>query len=204
MSPITTRPRIEPKPNAIPAASFSERSESRRRKRRNGRPPFADGGFNDVEFAGDRDLRTEIADGVGGKHGREPYRMRDRMANYARQDAGLDCVPVVARNSKTVIQVSGGSSPQREIGARIKLLREAKGLSQSGLAELLVAMGASPKTGKSIVSKWELGEIENIANATLYFLTKALGTSHEYLLFGPAGPPKPRADFLAEKHRGRR
>ena len=34
---------------------------------------------------------------------------------------------------------------------------------------------------------------------TLYFLVKALHTTHEFLLFGPEGEPKPSAAHLNRK-----
>jgi transcriptional regulator with XRE-family HTH domain len=82
-----------------------------------------------------------------------------------------------------------GAEPA-EIGKRIRQLRESHGLTLEGFAELLVGLGASPTTQKSTVSKWERGEVENIANTTVYFIVKALHTTHEYLLFGPKGEPK--------------
>lgn len=64
------------------------------------------------------------------------------------------------------------------MGERIKLLREAKNLSQEGLGQIL---GVS----RAAVSLWELGNTKNIKNLTMLRLVEVLGTSQEYLLFGP-------------------
>jgi len=82
-----------------------------------------------------------------------------------------------------------------ERGLRIKAAREAHGLTQQGLAELLVSLGASATTSKTTVWKWENGEVEDIANTTLYFLVKALHTSHQHIIFGPKGEPKAPAQL---------
>lgn len=68
------------------------------------------------------------------------------------------------------------------IGKRIKLLREAKGLSQQDLADRLgITRGA--------VVHWETGRTKNIKNETMLELVHILGTDQEYLLFGPDRAP---------------
>lgn len=64
------------------------------------------------------------------------------------------------------------------MGKRIKTLREAKGLSQQQLADQL---GVS----RAAVSLWELDATKNIKNVTMLALCQILGTTQEYLLFGP-------------------
>jgi transcriptional regulator with XRE-family HTH domain len=64
------------------------------------------------------------------------------------------------------------------MGERIKVLREAKGLTQTQLAKLV---GVS----RAAVSLWELGNTKNIKNVTMLALVQILGTTQEYLLFGP-------------------
>jgi len=92
---------------------------------------------------------------------------------------------------------SGADS--KEIGLRIAALRKSHGFTQEGFADLLKSLGAAPTTSKTTVWKWENGEVENIANTTLYFIVKALHTSHEFLLFGPKGEPKPNASYVRRR-----
>ena len=67
------------------------------------------------------------------------------------------------------------------LGDRIRALRQARGLSQSQLAELC---GVT----KSAVSQWELGQSANIKLEVFLSLVDALGTSPHYLVFGPEKP----------------
>lgn len=75
------------------------------------------------------------------------------------------------------------------MGQRIKNLREARNLTQAGLAQLLVAMGAPSTLGKAAVQKWEYDDTKNMANTTFVLLYKALATDPEYLLWGPDRRP---------------
>ena len=73
--------------------------------------------------------------------------------------------------------------PMETMGDRIRMLRESKGLSQEQLAQQL---GIS----KGAVSQWELGYTKNIKNVLFLALVQILGTSQEFLLFGPDQPKK--------------
>jgi transcriptional regulator with XRE-family HTH domain len=70
------------------------------------------------------------------------------------------------------------------MGDRIKMLRQAQGLSQEKLGELV---GVS----KSAVSQWEDGSVANIKLKTFRALLEVLRTTYEYLVFGPerSAPP---------------
>jgi transcriptional regulator with XRE-family HTH domain len=71
------------------------------------------------------------------------------------------------------------------MGQRIKTLREAKQLTQDELAKELGVTRAS-------VSLWELDVTKNIKNRTMLALVRLLGTTQEYLLFGPVSERDPR------------
>lgn len=64
------------------------------------------------------------------------------------------------------------------MGDRIRILRQARGLTQEGLGELV---GVS----KSAVSQWEDGSVANIKLKTFLALLEVLRTDHEYLVHGP-------------------
>jgi transcriptional regulator with XRE-family HTH domain len=74
------------------------------------------------------------------------------------------------------------------MGLRIKTLRESKGLTQQGLAD---ALGVT----RAAVSLWELDQTKNIKNVTMLALVQILGTTQEYLLFGPAGDKESTGRF---------
>lgn len=82
------------------------------------------------------------------------------VVKYASLDSRVKCLPMAT------------------MGDRIKTLREAKGLSQEALGKQL---GIS----RAAVSLWELGQTKNIKNVTMLALVQILGTTQEYLLFGP-------------------
>jgi transcriptional regulator with XRE-family HTH domain len=64
------------------------------------------------------------------------------------------------------------------MGERIRVLRESKGLTQEQLAaQLGVTKGA--------VHQWEKDITKNVKNVTFLALSQVLGTTQEYLLFGP-------------------
>jgi transcriptional regulator with XRE-family HTH domain len=72
------------------------------------------------------------------------------------------------------------------MGDRIRTLRQARGLSQSMLAEKLgVTTGA--------VSHWESGNTQNIKIPTFLKLCSELGTTPHYLALGPNQRPSPPA-----------
>lgn len=70
------------------------------------------------------------------------------------------------------------SRPMETMGQRIKRLREARGWTQSQLAEL---------TGVTVsaVSQWELDQTENVKLVPFLRLSKVLETDPHYLVFGP-------------------
>jgi transcriptional regulator with XRE-family HTH domain len=68
--------------------------------------------------------------------------------------------------------------PEKEhIGTRIKLLREAQGLTQSQLA---AAVGVT----KTAVSAWECGNADNPTLPTFGLLCRVLHANYEYLIWG--------------------
>jgi DNA-binding Xre family transcriptional regulator len=68
--------------------------------------------------------------------------------------------------------------PMETMGERIRTLRQARGLSQSQLAERLgITTGA--------VSHWESGNTQNIKILTFLQLCSELGTTPHYLALGP-------------------
>lgn len=73
------------------------------------------------------------------------------------------------------------------MGDRIKRLREAKGWRQDELADRLMLhlKGTDLTVSREAVSQWERGETKNIKNVIFYWLVVELGTTSEYLLFGP-------------------
>jgi transcriptional regulator with XRE-family HTH domain len=75
-------------------------------------------------------------------------------------------------------------APMETMGDRIRTLRESKGWTQDQLASRLTARGA--KVSFSAVSQWERGETQNIKLVLFLALVEELGTTHEYLVHGPA------------------
>lgn len=76
--------------------------------------------------------------------------------------------------------------PMETMGDRIRVLRQAKGLSQADLAERL-------KVTHGAVSQWENGGTKNIKLHTFLSLCDELGTDPQFLIFGPSrsAPPPP-------------
>lgn len=71
------------------------------------------------------------------------------------------------------------------MGDRIRVLRQARGLSQSQLGERLgVTVGA--------ISQWESGATKNIKLETFLALCDELGVSGHYLVLGPTAKPEPQ------------
>ena len=64
------------------------------------------------------------------------------------------------------------------MGERIKMLRIAKGLTQTELGDLVGA-------AKTTVSQWENDGVNDIKLKTFLLLVEALGTRYEYLVYGP-------------------
>lgn len=78
--------------------------------------------------------------------------------------------------------------PMDTMGARIRTLREARGLSQE-------ALGREVGVSKSAVSQWEDDSTKNIKLVTFLALVESLRTDYEYLVYGaergrsgPSGP----------------
>lgn len=74
--------------------------------------------------------------------------------------------------------------PMEMMGDRIRMLRNAKRLSQAKLGELCGVTGAA-------VSQWELSQAADMKLATFLRLCEILGTDPHYLVFGTTrkGPP---------------
>lgn len=90
------------------------------------------------------------------------------------------------------------------MGARIRQLRQARGLTQASLARLLVSMGAPATLSRAAINKWETGDTKDIKNATFILLAQALGTDPQYLLWGSDRvPPEagPASKELAAKRK---
>jgi transcriptional regulator with XRE-family HTH domain len=85
------------------------------------------------------------------------------------------------------------------MGDRIKRLREARGLTQPALANLLVSMGAPSTLTKAAVHKWESGDSKNMQNATFILLCNALKTDPQYLLWGQERTPPEKSAVLARR-----
>jgi transcriptional regulator with XRE-family HTH domain len=85
------------------------------------------------------------------------------MLNFRVKDAGPD--------------VDYAKSAMETMGDRIRVLREARKLTQEQLGKLV---GVS----KSAVSQWEDGSTKNIKLVTFLALLEALRTDHEYLVYG--------------------
>jgi transcriptional regulator with XRE-family HTH domain len=64
------------------------------------------------------------------------------------------------------------------MGDRIKVLRQARNLTQEQLAD---RVGVT----KSAVSQWEGGNVANIKLQTFFRLLEILQTDYQYLVFGP-------------------
>ena|SRR5688572_13494453 len=77
-------------------------------------------------------------------------------------------------------------SPMETMGDRIKMLREAKGLSQAGLA-------AELDLTRATVHQWENGNTKDIKLANFLRLVEFLGTDPAYLIWGPERRPPERA-----------
>jgi transcriptional regulator with XRE-family HTH domain len=72
---------------------------------------------------------------------------------------------------------NAGMPEKEHFGTRIKLLREAQGLTQSELAKLV---GVT----KTAVSAWETGISENPTLRTFGLLCRVLHANYEYLIWG--------------------
>lgn len=72
-------------------------------------------------------------------------------------------------------------STMETMGERIRQLRRAKQWTQQDLAD---RVGVS----RAAVAQWESGETKNIKNVTFRRLVRELGTTEDYLVFGPDEP----------------
>lgn len=85
------------------------------------------------------------------------------------------------------------------MGDRIRRLRESKNWSQQQLADRLVKSGAVSSLTRNAISLWENGGTQNIKLKTFYALVDELGTTPEYLMFGPdrpGGSPAPSSQQI--------
>lgn len=82
-------------------------------------------------------------------------------------------------------------SDEKGMGDRIREAREALGLSQGRLAELVGKRGSGEPLTKSTVSKWERGDTKNLRLANLFALADVLNVSPRWLAIadGPRDPP---------------
>jgi transcriptional regulator with XRE-family HTH domain len=78
------------------------------------------------------------------------------------------------------------------MGDRIRTLREARKLTQEGLAK---AVGVT----KSAVSQWEGGSTKNIKLETFLGLLGVLRTDYEYLVYGAERAPSATSQGRARK-----
>lgn len=88
-------------------------------------------------------------------------------------------------NSTDAIESHRYPIPMETMGERIRMLRQARGLSQSQLAD---RVGVTP----GAVSHWELGQTKNMQLETFLKLCAELGTNPHYLALGAAQLPGPR------------
>lgn len=97
----------------------------------------------------------------------------------------VSLLPPEVKHTSTVPRVS--YSAVETSGDRIRRLREAKGWTQADLADRLKLRlkGSDVTVSREAISQWERGETKNIKSVTFYWLVHELGTTYEYLLFGP-------------------
>lgn len=131
--------------------------------------PLVDGGFGTAAFqaAGDFSAAAEMADNVSGIHDRREY----SMLNMNIKDAVPE-VPYAYLRMETM-------------GDRIRLLREARRLTQEQLAKIV---GVT----KSAISQWEDGSTQNIKLEPFLRLCEALTTDAVYLVRGANRQPPSR------------
>jgi DNA-binding Xre family transcriptional regulator len=80
--------------------------------------------------------------------------------------------------AQDAIEPSRYSPPMQTMGERIRLLRQARGMSQGDLSSKI---GVTP----GAISQWENGSTKNIKLETFLRLCAELGTEPQYLIFGP-------------------
>lgn len=91
-------------------------------------------------------------------------------------------------------------SPERQadapetMGDRIRRLREARGLSQEALGEILGVTRAA-------VSQWELGTVPNIKLETFLALCDFFDATPHYMVLGPQPPGRDSAGKFSRKRR---
>lgn len=86
---------------------------------------------------------------------------------------------------KNAEPADGYPEPMETMGDRIRMLRQAKGLTQEEL-------GARVGVSKVAVSQWETGSTANIRLKTFLALVDELGTTPQYLIFGAERPASRR------------
>lgn len=125
--------------------------------------PLGDRPLADVEGLGQRLSSLEVPNGSGLKHGPESYSMLNPRVKDGKPISGIRC--------------PGMETDTDNLGSRIKMLRESKGLTQEELGKMVgVTKGA--------VSQWEHGVIANIKLLTVIKLCDVLGTNLHYLVKG--------------------
>lgn len=147
-------------------------------------PPAINGRFVDLELPSDFGLGPEVPDGVRLKHGGRKYLIGNPDATECR---GPISNRVLGENARYMRRGAREKPDPIEVGKRIKFLRGARGLSMEQLAQKLVDLGADSTISKSTVSKWESAKTDPTAieSLTTYYLLKILGSTHDFLLFGP-------------------
>lgn len=90
-------------------------------------------------------------------------------------------VNMLTFNVKNAYAEARYASSMETMGDRIRMLRQAKGLNQSQLAD---AVGVS----REAVSQWESGSTENVKLQPFIRLYTFLDTSAEYLVHGADEP----------------
>jgi DNA-binding XRE family transcriptional regulator len=122
-------------------------------------------GFLDAERLSDGGPSTEVLDYVLFEHS--------------------PMLTIAYSNVKDAFQAESYPNYMETMGDRIKLLRQAKGWTQEQLGQRL---GVT----KVAVSQWETGGTSNVRLKTFLALCEELGTSPQYLIFGPEQPQSRR------------
>lgn len=85
---------------------------------------------------------------------------------------------ILKTDSNHALEQGDYPTQMQTMGDRIRLLRQARGFSQTDLAERVGVTGGA-------ISQWELGGTKNIKLETFLKLCSELGTEPHYLIFGP-------------------
>ncbi len=85
-------------------------------------------------------------------------------------------------NASYALALPAYDASMQTMGDRIRLLREARALTQKQVGDYCKVTDAS-------VSQWERGSTANIKLATFLLLCEILTTDPQYLIFGPDRKP---------------